>query len=220
MSSAAQGNKNRRIYPVDIYPREVKAFMSLRGRVNRGVTTTCWEQNLAGFMEFLAYVGTVPLWMKEPSIGRVDHSKGYEPGNCGWQELQENRTHTDVVSRTRISENNKGKVPWNKGVSPTEETLLLMSEVSKLAWASGKMDHRRKKPPPSAEQKRKTAETMRLRWKEDAFDGANRPSSEQCSNGAKSFWYSMSEEERAAFIKRRKERQAELRRAKSDCDCF
>lgn len=80
----------RKKYPTEKWPREVSAFKGLQGRVRDGVTTTTWSRTTRGFNAFLKYVGPCPNDMKCPTIGRKDHEKGYQPGNCSWQEKSDN----------------------------------------------------------------------------------------------------------------------------------
>jgi hypothetical protein len=46
---------------------------------------------LTGFCQFVRHLGMVPPDMKNPSLGRKDHSKGYIFGNFAWQEWEENK---------------------------------------------------------------------------------------------------------------------------------
>lgn len=101
-------------YPKEKFPIEVKAFIGLQARVAKGYTTTCWERSEAGFYEFLACVGKVPRKMNQPSIGRIDHSKGYEPGNCGWQEYHENRCEAVRRPENRAAQGRRVKRIWKK----------------------------------------------------------------------------------------------------------
>lgn len=81
---------SNRKWPWDEYPREVAAFIAMQKRVQSGYTTTEWPRTREGFFVFLEYVGRIPRKMKWPSLGRKNHSKGYHPGNCMWQEFIEN----------------------------------------------------------------------------------------------------------------------------------
>lgn len=77
-------------YPREEYPREVRAFVALQKRVAGGYTTTSWPRTLEGFHMFLASLGEIPRGMKWPSVGRKNHSLGYTPKNCAWEEFAKN----------------------------------------------------------------------------------------------------------------------------------
>ena len=86
------------------FKKEADAFQNMQSRATtRGITNTVWPRTTLGFIDFLKEVGPYPKWMRKPSIGRKDHSKGYEPGNVFWQELIDNKSHIDPASINRIS---------------------------------------------------------------------------------------------------------------------
>jgi hypothetical protein len=77
-------------YPRKQYPHEVELFIGMHDRVKGGYSTTTWARSREGFFDFLSYVGKIPTNMKKATLGRKDHSKGYEPGNCFWQSQSDN----------------------------------------------------------------------------------------------------------------------------------
>lgn len=81
---------NRPYLPFKRYPFEVAAFHRMQDRVHRGYTTTTWARTLHGFWAFFKSVGPIPKNMKDPSLGRIDHSKGYQAKNCIWQDRRKN----------------------------------------------------------------------------------------------------------------------------------
>ena len=65
--------------------------------------------------KFIDCIGPVPHTMKNPSVGRWNHSKGYVVGNFRWQELLENTI--DGASRAgKISVRNQ----LARGLHPTQ----------------------------------------------------------------------------------------------------
>jgi hypothetical protein len=53
-------------------------------------TYTEFPRTVEGFIEFILYLGDVPLGMQSPTIGRKDHFKGYIRDNFEWQEFGAN----------------------------------------------------------------------------------------------------------------------------------
>jgi hypothetical protein len=133
-------------YPKKEYPIHVNRFHRMQSRVRAGHTTTVWPRDLEGFCAFLEEIGPVPLRMIQPSVGRKDHSRGYEPGNIEWQETKDNRldgclrmsdrTRGRPLSdehRQKLIQNHgmRGKAPWNLGKAWSEESRRKISEAKK-----------------------------------------------------------------------------------------
>lgn len=57
------------------------------------------------FYSFCIEVGEIPKGMKIPTIGRVNHSIGYAPGNFAWQEMSDNSR--EVFTRCILSTGRK-----------------------------------------------------------------------------------------------------------------
>lgn len=89
-SQGTEAVSMRKKYPKEKYPREVASFRSMQARVAEGKSTASWPRTTEGFFAFLKCMGRVPKEMKDPTIGRKNHSKGYGPGNCKWQERSDN----------------------------------------------------------------------------------------------------------------------------------
>lgn len=150
----------KRKYPKKEYPREVRAFCQMHQRVKMGIAPSyyyLWPRTTKGFMSFLKIVGKIPEKMIKPSLGRKNHSKGYTPTNCKWQETYENviealrRPENQILriegirkNSYKISEANKGrkltavwkrkiglgckgKPAWNNGKHHTQKTKAKMS---------------------------------------------------------------------------------------------
>lgn len=112
------GRWGKKKYPWEDFPNEIRAFQSMQARVlKRHITTTVWARTTDGFYEFLACIGPWPTDMKQPSPGRKDHSKGYEPGNVFWQEWEENR----------LDGCRSGGLSKNRNTKHSAETKLKMS---------------------------------------------------------------------------------------------
>ena len=154
-------------YPKEEFPVEVQAFKNLQQRVTLGrVPGTAWPRSLEGFYAFLACVGRVPKKMKRPTIGRRDHSKGYEPGNCDWQEWDDNVS--DAIKRQADNVRGKPRPPfsdeWKRNIGlatskrrHTEETKRKIG-LSVSGSKNGFYGRRH-----SAETKRKISEARRAR---------------------------------------------------------
>lgn len=93
------GSRNKRPYPKtrhknfywdvvsDEYANELAAFKRAHDRVRDGKSPSIhWPRSLDGFVGFLAEVGMIPEALEKPSLGRIQHAFGYEPGNVAWEE--------------------------------------------------------------------------------------------------------------------------------------
>lgn len=124
------------LYPKGFKP-ELNYFFRLQNRATSlGISSTVWPRNAKGFLAFLKEIGPMPTKMDRPSVGRKDHSKGYEPGNVFWQELLDNKKHTDPVSLERISASNRRS--WNDPESRKKRII-----AAKLSWKDPEVRKRR-----------------------------------------------------------------------------
>lgn len=55
-----------------------------------------YNRNVNGFINFILDIGPIPDGIKQPSVGRIDHSDGYVFGNFKWQEKNENSTEAAI----------------------------------------------------------------------------------------------------------------------------
>lgn len=63
------------------------AFKRMHDRVRDfKVPSIAWPRDIHGFIAFKKHIGPVPEEMEKPSVGRINHSLGYQPGNVIWQE--------------------------------------------------------------------------------------------------------------------------------------
>jgi hypothetical protein len=69
------------------HPIHWKRWVKMNGRGN---VSKEFSNSFDGFKNFVDYIGEIPNGMDFPTVGRVDHSKGYERGNFSWQEYREN----------------------------------------------------------------------------------------------------------------------------------
>jgi hypothetical protein len=49
-----------------------------------------FSRDFKGLIKLINYLGAIPDNIKNPSVGRIDHSLGYLKGNFAWQELLDN----------------------------------------------------------------------------------------------------------------------------------
>jgi len=79
-------------------------------RIRYDGTATDLTRDRFGFLEFVEELGPIPVRMLHPTIGRVDHSRGYESGNYIWQEFLENcvenGTRNKVTTRPEVRAKN------------------------------------------------------------------------------------------------------------------
>lgn len=74
-----------------IDPRIINHFRWAKWRAKKGKCQSFfWPATRDGMLAFLAELGPVPDNISRPSVGRRDHSKGYEPGNIRWEEYNYN----------------------------------------------------------------------------------------------------------------------------------
>lgn len=69
--------------------RVAKCFVWMQDRVAAGLrrARVCeWPRTREGFLAFAKEMGSIPVGMKRPSVGRIDHDKGYVTGNVKWEE--------------------------------------------------------------------------------------------------------------------------------------
>lgn len=108
-------------YPKEFYPIECNRFEEFQKRVAKGQATTIWPRSTEGFLAFLSFIGTAPKDMIKPTVGRFDHSKGYEPGNCKWQSHSDNAKEAATRTwRDRRGEMLKVRIT-NRGKSHSKE---------------------------------------------------------------------------------------------------
>jgi hypothetical protein len=72
------------------YPNHLSSFKGMRARTDASGLPCDFEHSANGFIDFLVYLGDIPEGMGRPSIGRLDHSKGYVRGNFRWESFSEN----------------------------------------------------------------------------------------------------------------------------------
>jgi len=80
----------------DLYPAHYRAFLNVIKRSSDVGTDLTNDKN--GYLEFVEELGPCPPDMKQPTVGRKDHSLGYVRGNYFWQSSSEN--YSEVRSRT------------------------------------------------------------------------------------------------------------------------
>ncbi len=66
----------------------LQCFKGMHDRVRDGKCPSIeWDRSQVGFEAFVKEIGSIPIGMDRPSVGRKDHSKGYECGNIMWEDF-------------------------------------------------------------------------------------------------------------------------------------
>lgn len=90
----------------------LQAFKGCHNRVRDGKCPSIfWPRTKEGYEQFCEEIGPHPEGIEKPSVGRKDHSLGYEPGNIQWEEHRfnsvkrrgtkhESETSAEVALRT------------------------------------------------------------------------------------------------------------------------
>lgn len=116
-----------------VFPIHFKRFKSMNHR--RGKVNLEFRNSVEGFINFIVEIGPIPEGMVFPSVGRKDHSKGYEVGNFRWQEFSENcsdRTGVDDPHKKLIENNKSGKLKGRKWYNDGKNSYLLNSNDPRI----------------------------------------------------------------------------------------
>jgi hypothetical protein len=98
-------NYQREIYYSEIFdgfnkdfPIEFSRFCGVHDRKSRHNTFVHerYEWSLSGFKNFMSDIGPIPKDMIIPTVGRLNHDKGYEPDNFEWQSKSDNSRESAV----------------------------------------------------------------------------------------------------------------------------
>lgn len=92
-----RGSKNKKPYPLsshalynvygDVDRYALQHFKGCHDRVRDGKSPSIfWPRNREGYLAFCKEIGPIPPYIKKPTVGRIKHSRGYEPGNVTWEE--------------------------------------------------------------------------------------------------------------------------------------
>jgi len=102
-----------------MFPVHYARFRAFQKRSRSKGLSVSFSDDASGLLLFIEDIGPVPEGMVKPSVGRKDHSKGYESGNFSWQSYSDNvresnsRTRSGLVysiqHRNNISKGTKGK---------------------------------------------------------------------------------------------------------------
>lgn len=113
-------------------------FKGMHDRVRDGKSPSiAWSRDKAGYLAFCSEIGSIPERMAKPSVGRKEHTKGYEPGNVQWEEhavnsIKRNGTKHKLSTDKEIS----FKVPsFRKG---TPEHREHQRKASNARWSKHK----------------------------------------------------------------------------------
>jgi hypothetical protein len=74
----------------------------MHDRCRRSGRKCHWPRTREGYDQFFEEIGQIPRDIRRPSIGRIDHTKGYEPGNVRWEPFsynawKERRSETEAA---------------------------------------------------------------------------------------------------------------------------
>ena len=110
----------------EMHKLELKKFKAAFGRCRRGKSPSFgFTVDFEGFSRFMEEVGRIPEDMMRPSLGRKDHSIGYEPGNIFWQELSENCAENGYRSGSKAGKANLGRTLSAAHKSAISESMKL-----------------------------------------------------------------------------------------------
>ena len=69
----------------------LQCFKGMHDRVRDGKCPSIeWERNQSGFEKFVKEIGDITIDMTRPSVGRKNHSIGYQSGNIMWEDFKQN----------------------------------------------------------------------------------------------------------------------------------
>ena len=108
----------------------LKYFQWMQARSKKGWCSCSFSNDRQGYIDFCREMGPIPDSMIKPSVGRKDHTLGYQDGNIAWQEFVENCKQTN---RQKISANSKlvSERLWKDKDWSEERRLFLRSESKK-----------------------------------------------------------------------------------------
>ena len=93
--------------------KELKLFIGMHKRIAKdSKLSTVWARSPNGFRSFMRSVGKIPTKMIRPSLGRKNHDKPYQPGNCKWQEYAENALEGSRLKKGRVTRSLRLKALW------------------------------------------------------------------------------------------------------------
>ena len=90
----------------------LKYFQWMQMRIASGYCGTDMTNDRDGYAKFCSEIGPIPPDMTRPSVGRIDHSKGYVAGNFNWQEHIENCRDNDKQKISAVSKVTARRM-WN-----------------------------------------------------------------------------------------------------------
>jgi len=89
-------------------------------RVVEGMSTS-FTRDRSGFLEFVEIIGSIPVNMVKPTIGRKDHTQGYVSGNIEWQSFFDNRSESATRNQVFMR-----KTPKERSELATRAVLVLV----------------------------------------------------------------------------------------------
>ena len=96
-------------------PRK-KYFVWMHDRCAKTNRKCGFARTAIGFQLFCNDIGTIPVGMLRPSVGRIDHDHGYIAGNIQWEEFKDNnwknRKVEDQRAKTKMAKEIEDEIPF------------------------------------------------------------------------------------------------------------
>jgi hypothetical protein len=73
-------------------------FKKMQERVRSRAIACDYSNDLAGYLQFAEDIGPIPRRMRSPTVGRIDHDRGYVADNFRWQEKSDNTRECAIRS--------------------------------------------------------------------------------------------------------------------------
>jgi len=108
------------------FPYHWNSFKSMQRRSSLKSYECDFTYDVDGFIDFILYLGAVPFSIKIPTIGRLDHSKGYIKGNFKWEEQYDNYSEAG----TRLYESETAGYKQNQFYKKCNELKIKLVQLN------------------------------------------------------------------------------------------
>lgn len=106
------------------FPVHFRSFIGVVKRSEISGLASDFSRTPESLAKFIFHIGAIPSDMKEPTVGRFNHAKGYVIGNFAWQEKHDNVKESGTRNRSKLSDLNKGES--HRDALLTEKLVLKM----------------------------------------------------------------------------------------------